>query len=85
MFLRGYVTGNLATLAMLAFLISIAGSGSTERASGRAKFDFSVAETTCPEIGPCQPGQERKPKEGRVERHHEGGDDLWKSENYPLG
>ena len=71
MFFRGFVTGKLAALAMFAFLLSVAGSGNTERASGRAKFDFSVAETTCPEIGPCQPGQKRKPKEGRVERIHD--------------
>lgn len=68
MFFRGFVTGKLAALATLMFLLSVAGSGNTERASGRAKFDFTVAETTCPEVGPCQPGQERKPKEGRVER-----------------
>lgn len=84
MFLRGFVTGKLAALATLMFLISIAGSGNTERASGRSKVDFAVAETTCPEVGPCQPGQERKPKD-RVERHHDGGEGLWLSKGFHLG
>ena len=82
MFFRGFVTGKLAALATLAFLISVAGSGNTERASGRTKFDFSVAETTCPEVGPCKPGQERKPKEGRVERDRDDREALlW---TYPI-